>query len=103
MQRKQAQILLEMILKVATDQGPILGLCFPLWREVSRLMKYCCTQVFPARRQLCAQGPKLGPQSHQPSLSVLVLGSALIPLAAKALRRSHPEMTTWLVRLTVLL
>lgn len=55
------------------------------------------------------KAPKLpGVGSGAPSeplaqtLQVLLLGSGLT-LLAEALRRSHPEMTTWLVRLTVLL
>lgn len=68
------------------------------------LIKCCsCTWFSPAQSPLCSE-PRAWPLTAiSPTLSVLVLSSGLAPLAAYALRRSHPEMTTWLVRLTVLL
>lgn len=47
------------------------------------------------------QNPKPGPHSHEPNLRSSGTGQWALSTCCLALRRSHPEMTTWLLRLSL--
>lgn len=84
---KQVQTLFEMVLEAATNQGPPLGSCFCVKGSfhANQVLQHL---VLPCLEAAVCQSPKqpasavIPGTAISPTLSVLVLGSGLTPLAA---------------------
>lgn len=73
-------------------------------KGIFMIIKYCCTWLCLLEAAVCME-PKAWPlRVISPALSVVILGSRLPPFLPRPFFGAPTQkMTTWLVRLTVLL